>query len=291
MVTLSGFFPNEKGFGRNGAVIRAYLLGTSTVASTTTTLNHASAEPGYWELADLADGEYRVDAEWEGRRWVYYPESRQFVRLVVGSAGDYTQFDATGHQTMSGAAKPWDDVRVEPVERLTGANTPTFEKWLDDQAGTSRGVYLYSFDDAAVALEKELHFTMQMPHSWDGGPIHFHVHWVASHADTAARPYWGLEYAWQEIGAVFGDTTTVYSSVQVPDEADIVQFKHYKSEFAPLTPGSTSDGLSTILVGRLFRNSSSANDTYDVAGNKCGLLYIDGHFQLNSLGSTDEYSK
>lgn len=26
----------------------------------------------------------------------------------------------------------WDDLRVEPIARTTGANAPTFEKWYDD---------------------------------------------------------------------------------------------------------------------------------------------------------------
>ncbi len=49
-----------------------------------------------------------------------------------------------------------------------------------------------------------------------------------------------------------------------------------------------ADGLSSILIGRLFRNSSAAGDTYT---DKVGLLYIDAHYQINSLGSTDEYTK
>ena len=52
--------------------------------------------------------------------------------------------------TQSRFTLAWDDLRVEPVARTTGANAPKFEKWYDDAAGTSRGVYLYSFDDAAT---------------------------------------------------------------------------------------------------------------------------------------------
>lgn len=208
---------------------------------------------------------------------------------------NYTNFDATGHQTMHGTAKPWDDLRIEPNVRGTGANNPSFEKYYDDLAGSSRGVYLYSFDDAAAGSEKEIFFTMQMPHSWDGGGIDMHVHWVGAVNDTTASPRWGLEYVWKDIGEVFGDTVTVYTDgtnlVPGGTDADVTAGRHYIASFGTLTPGSTADGISSILIGRLFRNSSDAADTYNAAGAKCGLLYIDAHFQLSSIGSNDEYVK
>lgn len=211
------------------------------------------------------------------------------------AATNYTQFDSTGHQTMAGTAKPWEDLRVEPIARTTGANAPTFEKWYDDAAGTSRGVYLYSFDDAAAGSEKEVFFTMQMPHAWDGGSIEFHLHWVGAVNDTTSAPRWGLEYAWKEIGQVFADTTIVYSDGNNYNgsgtSANITLGTHYISKFATIAPGTSADGLSSILIGRIFRDSANAADTYNAAGAKCGLLYIDAHYQMNSLGSTDEYTK
>ena len=214
---------------------------------------------------------------------------------TIGSGSNNTTFAADGHQTMAGTAKPWEDLRIEPIVRNTGVNNPVFEKWYDNTAGTSRGVYLYSFDDAIESAEDEIHFTMQMPHEWDGGSIYMHVHWVGSHADTTATPRWGLEYAWKDVSEVFGDTTIVYTDgknyTASGDDAEITINKHYISKFAALVPGTTADGISSILIGRLFRNSSSDLDTYNVSGNKCGLLYVDAHYQKNSLGSTDEYTK
>lgn len=207
----------------------------------------------------------------------------------LGGGSNYTNFDSAGHQTMAGTAKPWDDLRIEPVVRSTAvANNPTFEKWYDDVGNSSRGVYLYSFADEAVN-EKEVHFTMQMPHSWDGGSVYMHVHWVPAATVATSDLVWGLEYAWKDIGEVFGDTSIVYSSTTlVPNDANITAGKHYISTFSAIAPGTTADGLSSIFVGRLFRNSSSESDTYT---DKVGLLYIDAHFQINSLGSDQEYVK
>lgn len=209
--------------------------------------------------------------------------------LGDGGGTNYARFDATGHLTLAGTAKPWNAVLIEPSARTTGTNAPTFEKWYDDAAGTSRGVYLYSFDDANVGSEKEVFFALQMPHSWDGGNIQFHVHWIGAVADTTATPRWGLEYVWKEPGGVFGDTMIMYATGNHLNEADITANKHYITAFTALAPGSTADALSSVLIGRLFRDSANAADTYNAAGAKCGLLYIDAHYQMARLGSIDGY--
>lgn len=185
----------------------------------------------------------------------------------------------------------WDDLRIEPIARTTGANAPVFEKWYDDTAGTSRGVYLYSFDDAVAGSEKEIHFTMQMPHDWNGGEVHIHVHWIGAVADTNATPRWGLEFTWKNIGQVFADTTIIYATGNEQLDTDIIANKHYITEFTTQTPDSTQNGLSTVLIGRLFRNSANAADTYNATGAKCGLLYIDAHYIKDAMGSYLEYQK
>src|SRR5512137_1724658 len=117
----------------------------------------------------------------------------------------------------------WEDLRIEPVARTTGTNAPTFEKWYDDAAGTSRGVYLYTFDDAATNAQKEVFFTMQMPHAaLLGAPIFMHVHWVGSTSVNPATPIWGLEYAWKSIGQVFGDSVIVYTTSGNIDGSGVV---------------------------------------------------------------------
>jgi hypothetical protein len=193
---------------------------------------------------------------------------------------------------MTGQAKPWEDLRVEPVARTTGTNAPTFVKILDDGSG-SRGVYLYAFDDAVVGSQKEVFFSMQMPHAWDGGAINIHVHWFGGADGAGAAPRWSLEFCFADIGAVFPATvigsTNGVNYTDVGSDADITAYKHYVSKFNALSPSASQDNISSILIGRLFRASAHANDTYN--GSTCYLLYIDAHFQMNSLGSTDEYTK
>ena len=122
------------------------------------------------------------------------------------------------------------------------------------------------------------------------------VHWIGAVADTTANPRCGLEYIWADIGTDYGDTTTVYATGEKigaggATDANVTQFRHYINSFSAITPTTSQDGISSVLIGRLFRNSSDAGDTYNAAGAKCGLLYIDAHYEIDSFGSSAEYTK
>jgi hypothetical protein len=185
----------------------------------------------------------------------------------------------TAPLTLTGAALAWDDIRIEPNVRTGGgANAPTFEVWDTNGAG-SRGVFLYSFDNASAGNEKEMQFRMQMPHTWDGTAVQFHVHWKPNTSEANAVR-WGLEYTWSGIGQTFTPTTLVYGAVATPTES-LVAKRHYLTNIATLTPGAGQVGASVMLLGRVFRDSANVADTYT---DKVGLLSIDLHYRLNKLG-------
>ena len=215
--------------------------------------------------------------------------NKEFPFFKVGdvAGGNYTDFDTTGFITFNGTTTVWDDLRVEPVVRTTGANAPTFTQWFTNGAG-SRGVYLYTFPDDITSSEKEIFFSVQLPHSWKGTTIYPHVHWIPLAAGTAQRPVWGLEYNWADIGQTFGNTTIAYTTGLVPNDTNLVKYKHYISSFAGITPSTSQDEISAILMCRLFRYSGNASDTYT---NSCGLLYVDFHYELDTLGSRTEFTK
>lgn len=240
---------------------------------------------------DGADRDFRVESDTEANMLVV--DAGTDIAYLGGTTNG-VKIEKGGNLTLIGTATQWEDLRLEPVVRGTGSNNPVFEQWYTNGSG-SVGLFLYSFTDVAAANEKEVWFTMQMPHAWAQTAVYIHVHWVGSIDDTTASPLWGLEYNWAEIGAVFGNSALVYTDgknyTASGDDADITAHKHYISKFAAITPSASQDGISSILIGRLFRNSSSASDTYDVGTNKCGLLYIDTHYEVNSFGSNTEYTK
>ena len=212
-----------------------------------------------------------------------------FPNLNIGdtTGGNYTNIDTEGYISFLGTATIWDDLRVEPNIKTAGTNDPTFTQWFTNGVG-SRGVYLWNFTDVVTASQKEVFFSVQLPHSWKGTAIYPHVHWIPSAAGASQRPVFGLEYNWAEIGSTFGNTTIIYTDTLLPNDTNLIQYKHYVSAFPSITPTTSQDAISSILSCRLFRYSGDASDTYT---GTCGLLYIDFHFEMDSLGSHSDFTK
>lgn len=174
----------------------------------------------------------------------------------------------------------WDDLRIEPTARNTGTKAPAFALWKG-------GIYLYDFDNAALASEKEIFFTVQMPHGWKEGTIvEPHVHWLNKTAGTAGHVVrWGLEYSIADIGSVFPASTTIYGTTIEGGGVITAADSHMITDFSGID--MTGKKISTIIACRLFRNSSNAADTYT---GTASLLYIDWHIQMARPGSRYEYS-
>jgi hypothetical protein len=191
---------------------------------------------------------------------------------------------------MVGNATVWDDLRV-PLETVKlGGNDPGYALFKRDVAGTSRGVFVLWFDPASI---EECFFSVQLPHSWAGTAITPHVHWTpATTADgnpASQKVEWGLEYTWAEIGADFSVTSTIYGKDHYPPDANVVAGRHYITDLTVMTPSSIQDGISSMILCRLFRNATDAtDDTYEA---DAGLLEIDFHYEINSIGSREILAK
>ena len=195
-------------------------------------------------------------------------------------------FQNNGNPRFSGTGKFWDDLRV-PVTSLAkgGVSDPGFAQFKDD-GSSSTGVFLYWFD---ATSEEELFFTCQLPHSWDNGKIYPHVHWLVptnsdeDPADQVVR--WGLEYVWAGIGGVYGDSTIIYGEASsLPIVADTHYLTLIGSGITP--PESAQSGLSSMIVGRIFRDATV--DTYE---DDAALLEFDFHYQMDALGSDEALEK
>ncbi len=193
-----------------------------------------------------------------------------------------------GSEFTAGSGTWFDDLRVAPNARATGPTVPTFGRVQRDLAGTSNGVYLYQFDNAAAGSEKEVHFQMQMPHGkLLGSAINVHVHWLPVTAGTAGHTIrWGLEYTWAHVGESFPVTATVYGDTPVVGAIDVA-LSHCITPFPALTPPAGED-VSSILMCRLFRASANAADTATITA---GVLFVDAHVEMDRLGSRDEYEQ
>jgi hypothetical protein len=264
-------FSNTSGVQKDSGKSAASFIANDTILN-------ASASGVIVNDAGAATVPFRVETDTEDSMILTTPAS-DF--LYLGGATNAVKIGKGGEITLVGTATRWDDLRTEITVRSTGSKAPAFNAWLN-------GLYLYEFDDASAGSEKEVFFGIQLPHGWkEGSTIFPHVHWTNKTAGSAGQVIrWGLEYTLQKLGSVFGATTIIYGetiSTGVITSAN----SHL---LTPIGAGIDMTGmtLSTMIVGRLFRNSSHVNDTY---GGIAGGLSFDIHYEIDSFGSSAEYTK
>jgi len=200
------------------------------------------------------------------------------------------QFDASGYYQAEVGLEVWNDLQLPALSGKPGTSKiPGFSVFKTNGSG-SQGVFLYWFDASA---EEELYFAVQMPHSWVGTAIKPHVHWTpaaTADGDPASQTVeWGLEYTWIDIGGDFGNTQIVYGKTHTPADADVVAGRHYLTPLTDITPSASQEGISSMMICRVFRNATDAvDDTYE---QDAGLLQLDFHYESDMLGSRTETAK
>jgi hypothetical protein len=185
-----------------------------------------------------------------------------------------------------GASTVWDDLMIPGFAvKTTGTSPPDFTTVF---AGSGNIDY-YAFDGGS--LLEQVYFSVQMPHCWkEGSTIYPHVHFAPTSTntgDTNERVVrFGLEYTWGQIGEAFAapQAFNMDSAGFVPNTS---LWKHLLCTNGTGIAG-TGKGLSSILMGRLYRNPADSVDTYpqDVA-----FLSFDLHYEIDALGSEQEYVK
>lgn len=180
----------------------------------------------------------------------------------------------------------YDDLRVPVTStKAGGSKEPSFAVFKTNGAG-SQGVFTYWF--AGSVTEQELYFTSQMSHSWNGGTIHPHVHWVPNtNGGAGEKVQWNMEYTWSDIGTTFGNTVMISGSNHIPADNPLVAGRHYLTELNDIIPSTTQSGISSMLLCRIFRTPTYPLDTYT---DTAGLLEVDFHYPIDKMGSRYETS-
>lgn len=222
---------------------------------------------------------------------IYFWNGTIWTRLLTGgiNSTDNLSISTTGAITLNGAATTFNDL-VVPVTavRLGNTNSPTFVVMKND-GGTSRGVWTFTFENLSVSNEQEVFFSIQMPHNWkEGSTIYPHVHWSPQSSGTGAV-VWGFEYSWVNYNpttpVAFPNTTVVTITAPVASgDTD----KHLLASFPSITPSTSQDKISSILMCRFWRKSADAADTY--SGN-AALLSFDIHYEIDGFGSNTDFIK
>ena len=172
----------------------------------------------------------------------------------------------------------WDDIRVSVNNlRVPSVNNPS---WI-----SFRGTQILSFSDQGVEGNEEIvYFAVQLPHAWKiGTPLKPHIHWMGED-DTAGNTAWKMTYCWGDVDeACPSEVSETIIDANKTDAVDIMNIAPFSDIDA------TGKTLSGMLLCSLRRNSSNALDTYN--GKNARLLEVDFHFQMDTLGSQEQFDK
>jgi len=188
--------------------------------------------------------------------------------------------EADGTVRMDGVATVYDDLRVTLDK---GSNAASLEYFSG-----STGPQIWYFRNNANL--ESMSFIVQLPHTWkEGSTIFPHLHW-SPRASESGNVVWNFDYTWANYNpsspVIFPATTTSTVTSTGPFTANT----HLITPLTNSNSGLVSTGklISSILICRLWRNSSNTSDTY---ADDAGLLFIDFHYEIDSYGSRNEYAK
>lgn len=181
---------------------------------------------------------------------------------------------------LKGSATMFEDLRIDAMSTPANADEPALTGGFGGAATMFQRIFQGSVRD------DKIYFNIQLPHAWkEGGFLELHIHtapWTTPAAtDTVV---WGLQYNWQNINGTY--TTPTLTKIKQP-LGGVAQWQHKLVEIVNFnTSGKTLSGIITCTLSRLA--NSDASDTY-LGG--MTVLYIDAHYEVNSLGSGQELIK
>jgi len=200
--------------------------------------------------------------------------------ITIGTIGNYTVIDSNGHQTMSGTARPWRDELGELL--LKAKNGTRISNNLTE--GT------VVFSDTCVIADDWIIMNVQLNHDKDlQSDLHPHLHFIQT---SSGVPNWLLHHRWQTNGLVKTTGWTYGKWTNLAFEYDSGNLNQI-IEFPPITPPS-GVSISDIVQFRIYRDTDNDSTLFDgddpIVGDVSAYMY-DIHFQIDSLGSDDEYVK
>lgn len=173
-------------------------------------------------------------------------------------------------------AVQWDDLRFP----ATAINPPGLA--ADPDFDTTNGGWLF-----AAGSTETLFMIAQLPHAWnEGSTLKPHVHWMKT-TSASGNVLWRMTYRWSPTGEVWGSTTDldVTTTVAGTPDTDTANLSLISS-FGEID--ASDKQISDMLVIQLSRIGGDASDTY---GADARMLEFDIHYQLDSFGSNQEFTK
>jgi hypothetical protein len=209
--------------------------------------------------------------------------------VIIDLSGDGAKdliVDCGTQKTIELQETVWDDLRIVPgAFKFAGTSDPSLQDWQPGGSGATLKIYKFAKDDQAF-------FSCQMPHTYKlGTNLMAHVHWTpADRGNEENGKYvgWKIDCTFVDIHGTFPSTTTL----------DLSSVCSGIDDYHELTPsvsldGSGITGVSAMIMGRIYRSDTGTDDTWVGTSNaqSPGLLELDFHYQIDTLGSRQEKVK
>lgn len=197
---------------------------------------------------------------------------------IIALLGEETSVDINTSGTHVETPARWEDLRfpAQAINPAGAAAPPSVDTVLTSLPGT------LIFSGSA---ENVISGVAQMPHGWkEGTDIHPHIHWSKIVADAEGLAVgWEFKYRTSEKGALWS-AWSEYSAHTLELGDNTSAEKHNLSEF----PAIVMTGLKvSCMVAWVIRRKGNT-DAYNEATR---LLEFDIHYQIDTLGSTQEAVK
>ncbi len=196
--------------------------------------------------------------------------------LYMGNGANRVKVDTDGTLTTEGNAVTYNDIRGS----LFGAKL--FEG--AGKVGTNWDEQSVEFDPNGDITKKDdrVAVTFQLPHDhMTDSPVNIHIHW----RQTDATP---REFTVEYRGQANGQTTDLtWTQIIVTTGGSANKYPYTSGNLNQITDlfnlTTVGIGLSAVIQVRLTRS--------DAVGGVVLATFVDGHYQVDSLGSTEEYVK
>jgi hypothetical protein len=188
--------------------------------------------------------------------------------------------ETDGTLRMDATAMVWDDLRVTLDKGSSAAELG----YLSGSSGPQ--IWYFRNNEGLEAMS----FTVQLPHTWkEGTTIYPHIHWTPK-STASGNVEWNFDYSWINYNSSSPEVFPAVTTSTVISTGSFTANTHCITPLTAANVGLSATGkkISSVLVCRIWRNSSNTNDTY--AAN-AGLLFLDFHYQLDTFGSREEYIK
>lgn len=203
------------------------------------------------------------------------------LKKYGGLIANYSYYNSEGQYIMTGLSRPWRDEVSDAIslqQTGPGVSRNSTESTVDYTTGSNLSDFMYC--------------NIQLNHDKDLiSSIYPHLHFFQTEDHM---PNFLLRFRWQLNGGV---KTTGWTDLKCNLQAFTPYVGGTVHQIAYSLPIETPPGsiVSDIVQFKIYRDNAGASTIYGSAADPytatVGVLAFDIHFQINTLGSDDQYTK